>query len=309
MSELGRLSKSGLDLSTASRDAIAEALAEIALACGPVIMEIYLDGCSARAKSDGSPVTEADERAEAIIEKRLRELAANVPVVAEEAVAAGAADDFRPRIFSRRSRRWHTGIPQAKWRIHCQRGAGAGRRADRGRGIRSCFGPNLGRRRQRLDMRGSLGRAVGGAGTSSNSDNAQSARQIDRARQPLPSRFLDGGVSAAPAHRRSDFGGIELEVLRCRRWAGGRLSAVRADHGMGYSGRRRCSEGGGRGCSGQRRRAPSPTGRLRPGSKTGLSSPGAIRRPRANTVDHDGQGNLTNGAENHPTLRIRGRRK
>jgi len=81
-----------------SRDAIAVALARIALAPGPDIMEVYAEDSPARRKADGSPVTEADERAEAIIHARLRELFPATPIVAEEAVAAGArvvvADEF-----------------------------------------------------------------------------------------------------------------------------------------------------------------------------------------------------------------------
>ena len=42
-----------------------------------------------RAKDDDSPVTEADERAEALIEASLRALTPGVPIVAEEAVARG----------------------------------------------------------------------------------------------------------------------------------------------------------------------------------------------------------------------------
>jgi 3'(2'),5'-bisphosphate nucleotidase len=71
------------------RDQIALALAEIALAAGPAIMEIYAGDCQSRAKSDGSPVTEADERAEAIIQARLKRIAPHIPIIAEEACAAG----------------------------------------------------------------------------------------------------------------------------------------------------------------------------------------------------------------------------
>ena len=43
-----------------------------------------------RGKTDASPVTEADERAEALIVPALQMLAPEVPIVAEEAVAGGA---------------------------------------------------------------------------------------------------------------------------------------------------------------------------------------------------------------------------
>ncbi len=77
------------DLGREPRDAIARFLAQIALAAGPAVMEEYRSGAAPRAKRDGSPVTAADERAEAIIRERLTRLALPIPVVAEEATAAG----------------------------------------------------------------------------------------------------------------------------------------------------------------------------------------------------------------------------
>ena len=81
-----------------ARDVLARALARAALAAGPAVMEEYARGAEARAKADGSPVTVADERAEAIIRERLEKLAPLIPIIAEEAVAAGApltvADQF-----------------------------------------------------------------------------------------------------------------------------------------------------------------------------------------------------------------------
>ena len=79
------------DFTQSPRDAVAARLARFALAAGPAILEVYAAHSAARAKADGSPVTEADERAEAIIHARLAEYAPHVPVVAEEAVAAGGA--------------------------------------------------------------------------------------------------------------------------------------------------------------------------------------------------------------------------
>lgn len=75
----------------ADLDAVARTLAEIALAAGPAVMEEYARADAGRAKSDGSPVTAADERAEAILLQRLASFAPEVAVVAEEACAAGAA--------------------------------------------------------------------------------------------------------------------------------------------------------------------------------------------------------------------------
>jgi 3'(2'),5'-bisphosphate nucleotidase len=79
------------DLARESRDAVALFLARAALAAGPAVMEEYRRCAAARAKRDGSPVTAADERAEAIIRDRLTRLAKRIPIVAEEATAAGQA--------------------------------------------------------------------------------------------------------------------------------------------------------------------------------------------------------------------------
>ena len=62
------------------------ALAERA---GAVILEHYREGVEVRAKADASPVTIADEAAEAVILARLAELTPEIPVVAEETVAGG----------------------------------------------------------------------------------------------------------------------------------------------------------------------------------------------------------------------------
>ncbi len=64
-------------------------LIAIARNAGASIMDIYASNFDFRSKSDASPVTEADERAELIISNALRNLTPDVPVVAEEAVAAG----------------------------------------------------------------------------------------------------------------------------------------------------------------------------------------------------------------------------
>lgn len=65
------------------------ALALIARNAGAVIMDIYATDFSVRDKSDASPVTAADERAEAVILTGLKALRPDIPVVAEEAAAAG----------------------------------------------------------------------------------------------------------------------------------------------------------------------------------------------------------------------------
>jgi len=76
-------------LDRSSRDEIALFLAKAALAAGPAVMEEYERGCEVSSKQDGSPVTSADRRAEAIICERLTSLTPSPPVCAEESMAAG----------------------------------------------------------------------------------------------------------------------------------------------------------------------------------------------------------------------------
>jgi 3'(2'), 5'-bisphosphate nucleotidase len=62
-----------------------------ARAAAQAILEIYNTPFEVRAKADASPVTEADERAEAIIIAALARLAPEIPIVAEEMAARGEA--------------------------------------------------------------------------------------------------------------------------------------------------------------------------------------------------------------------------
>ncbi|WP_294391791.1 3'(2'),5'-bisphosphate nucleotidase CysQ [uncultured Sphingomonas sp.] len=67
-------------------------LANLAAACveaGEAIMAVYATDFAVVFKDDASPVTEADQRAEAIILKALAWLLPGIPVIAEEEVAAG----------------------------------------------------------------------------------------------------------------------------------------------------------------------------------------------------------------------------
>ena len=86
-------------LDRASRDEIALFLAKAALAAGPAVMEEYDRGCSVASKEDGSPVTSADHRAEAIICEYLASLAPMPPVCAEESMAAGAQAQVAERFL------------------------------------------------------------------------------------------------------------------------------------------------------------------------------------------------------------------
>lgn len=63
------------------------------------VMAVYATDFAVRGKDDASPVTEADERAEALILAGLARLAPGVPVVAEEAAAAGRIPDVAGGAF------------------------------------------------------------------------------------------------------------------------------------------------------------------------------------------------------------------
>ena len=86
-------------LPVSSPDAIARAFAEIAREAGAAIMHVYAKGCDARIKDDRSPVTEADELAEAIILRRLADVMPGVPVVAEECAAKGVIPEVGRRFI------------------------------------------------------------------------------------------------------------------------------------------------------------------------------------------------------------------
>ncbi len=88
-----------LDFDARDRNRAARALAEIALLAGPAVMEEYARRSEVRAKADGSPVTAADERAEAIIAAELARVAPDIHIVAEEATAAGASLAAPERFF------------------------------------------------------------------------------------------------------------------------------------------------------------------------------------------------------------------
>ena len=80
-------------------EALAEPLADIAEAAGRVILEIYAGDFAVREKADRSPVSDADERAEALILEALAGLAPGIPVVAEERAAAGEIPEVADRPF------------------------------------------------------------------------------------------------------------------------------------------------------------------------------------------------------------------
>jgi len=83
---------------TTSLSPLATSLAAIAHEAGRLILKHYALGAEVRVKDDASPVTAADEEAEALIIQRLAQVAPGVQIVAEEEVAAGRI----PRVVASR---------------------------------------------------------------------------------------------------------------------------------------------------------------------------------------------------------------
>jgi 3'(2'),5'-bisphosphate nucleotidase len=86
-------------LDSHTHDEIASFLAKAALAAGPAVMEEYDRGCDVASKADGSPVTSADHRAEAIICESLARVVPLTPLCAEEAMAGGAQPPVAERFL------------------------------------------------------------------------------------------------------------------------------------------------------------------------------------------------------------------
>jgi 3'(2'), 5'-bisphosphate nucleotidase len=75
------------------------AVEQITRKAGRVVLAVYATDFAVRGKDDASPVTAADERAEALIVPALQALLPGVPVVAEEAVAAGRVPALGERFW------------------------------------------------------------------------------------------------------------------------------------------------------------------------------------------------------------------
>jgi len=74
-------------------------LITLALAAGREINAVRQAGFEAQTKLDGSIVTLADQRAEAIIERGLAQLSPTIPMIGEEAVAEGRIPECGERFF------------------------------------------------------------------------------------------------------------------------------------------------------------------------------------------------------------------
>ncbi|MBS0551184.1 MAG: 3'(2'),5'-bisphosphate nucleotidase CysQ, partial [Proteobacteria bacterium] len=76
-------------LPTLDLPSLLDGLLPVVRAAGAAIMEIYATDFAVRGKDDASPVTEADDRAEALILPELARLTPDIPVVSEEEASAG----------------------------------------------------------------------------------------------------------------------------------------------------------------------------------------------------------------------------
>lgn len=74
-------------------------LAEIAWKAGEIILRHYASGVEAKQKDDRSPVTAADEEAERYILEQLARVSADIPIIAEEEVAAGRTPQIGSRFY------------------------------------------------------------------------------------------------------------------------------------------------------------------------------------------------------------------
>src|ERR1039458_1454104 len=72
---------------------------ESAIAAGGVVADYVQNGFTVERKADATPVTAADQMAEAVILTALVHAAPGIPVVAEEEVAAGRIPDAGARFF------------------------------------------------------------------------------------------------------------------------------------------------------------------------------------------------------------------
>lgn len=79
--------------------ALLEQVIDISRAAGEQVMQVYRSDFEVRGKEDASPVTEADERAEALILGALAQCSPGIPVVSEEAAAAGHIPEVGQRFW------------------------------------------------------------------------------------------------------------------------------------------------------------------------------------------------------------------
>lgn len=78
---------------------IAQSLPQIVKEAGDLILEIYNTDFETRTKAEGSPVTEADEKGEELILGKLKEIAPEIAIIAEESFEKGIIPNPIPDTF------------------------------------------------------------------------------------------------------------------------------------------------------------------------------------------------------------------
>jgi 3'(2'), 5'-bisphosphate nucleotidase len=84
---------------TTAQSKLLEQIIEVTHLAGAAILDIYATDFEVAKKTDASPVTAADEKAEAIILKALAAIAPDIPVISEEAASAGHIPDVGDRFW------------------------------------------------------------------------------------------------------------------------------------------------------------------------------------------------------------------
>jgi 3'(2'), 5'-bisphosphate nucleotidase len=84
---------------TTAQSKLLEQIIEVTHLAGAAILDIYATDFDVAKKTDASPVTAADEKAEAIILKALAAIAPDIPVISEEAASAGHIPDVGDRFW------------------------------------------------------------------------------------------------------------------------------------------------------------------------------------------------------------------
>ncbi|MDY0012405.1 MAG: 3'(2'),5'-bisphosphate nucleotidase CysQ [Rhodocyclaceae bacterium] len=82
-----------------NQDSLLDQVIAAARAAGQSILDIYATDFEVHGKADASPVTVADEQAEALILAALARISPDIPVVSEEAAAAGHIPDVGSRFW------------------------------------------------------------------------------------------------------------------------------------------------------------------------------------------------------------------
>jgi hypothetical protein len=99
---------------------ILQLMVQAALEAGAEIETIYGAGCATEVKEDGSPVTEADRRAEAIILRRLRTAYAEISGACRGRGLRRLHSRNRPAFLLRRSPGRDEGLHQPYRRVHSE---------------------------------------------------------------------------------------------------------------------------------------------------------------------------------------------